>query len=78
MWVVAPYMHVIYNTTCNFKFKSYLYKTCPAPLLEKPYRVCWEFLPKYILTSKSQDLAKDIGGKASKAEKKICKSKNCI
>ena len=27
---------------------------------------------------KSQDLAKDIGGTASKAEKKICKSKNCI
>ena len=26
---------------------------------------------------KSQDLAKDIGGTASKAEKKICKSKNC-
>ena len=26
---------------------------------------------------KSQDLAKDFGGTASKAEKKICKSKNC-
>ena len=26
---------------------------------------------------KSQDLAKDFAGTASKAEKKICKSKNC-
>ena len=26
---------------------------------------------------KSQDLAKDFGGTASKAKKKICKSKNC-
>ena len=26
---------------------------------------------------KSQDLAKDFGGAASKSEKKICKSKNC-
>ena len=34
-------------------------------------------IPFKLEIRKSQDLAKDFGGTASKAEKKICKSKNC-
>ena len=38
----------------------------------------WNGLRSKLEIRKSQDLAKDFGGTASKAEKKICKSKNCI